>query len=68
VASFLRSRAAENRDVTRTQIEIAIGRAMAFCAHPVAAWRILPPAKRALVAGAYFAAGYVAALVGLFVL
>lgn len=41
---------------------------MAFCAHPVAAWRILPPAKRALVAGAYFAASYVAVLMGLFVL
>ena len=53
--------------MTKSQLEVAVGRGLAFCAHPVIAWRVLPPMKRAMVAGAYFAAAYVAVLAGLLV-
>ena len=42
--------------------EILLGRGLAFCTHPSAAWRRLPPAGRALLVGAYAAGGYVAVL------
>jgi hypothetical protein len=48
--------------------EIVIGRALAFCVHPRAAWRILPPSGRALVIAAYACAGYVACLTALILL
>jgi len=48
-------------------IEILLGRSLAFCLHPTAAWRVLPPTRRALLVGAYFGAGYVGVLVALFV-
>jgi hypothetical protein len=47
--------------------ELLLGRSLACCAHPAAAWRILSRPRRALVVGAYFAAGYVAVLVSLLV-
>jgi len=43
-------------------LEILFGRLLAFCLHPQAAWRRLPPAGRWVVAGAYFSAAYVAVL------
>jgi hypothetical protein len=43
-------------------VEIVVGRALAFCVHPRAAWGILPPSGRALVIAAYACAGYVACL------
>jgi hypothetical protein len=46
-------------------LEILIGRSLAFCLHPSAAWRVLPPARRALLVGAYFGAAYVGVLVAL---
>jgi hypothetical protein len=42
--------------------EILIGRWLAFCAHPAAAWRVLPPSGRCLVAVSYAAASYAASL------
>jgi hypothetical protein len=45
--------------------EIVIGRVLAFCIHPVAAWRVLTPPGRALVIGAYFVVSYVAVLTAL---
>ena len=39
--------------------EIVLGRALAFCAHPLAAWSILSKSWRLLILAAYAAAGYV---------
>lgn len=47
-------------------VEIVIGRGLAFCAHPTAAWRRLPPTGRALLVGAYAAASYITVLSLLF--
>jgi hypothetical protein len=43
-------------------VEIVIGRGLAYCAHPAAAWRRLRPAGRALLVGAYAAGSYVTVL------
>lgn len=45
--------------------DIALGRWMAFCAHPVCAWRVRSTPVRALVVAAYFAASYIGMLVAL---
>jgi hypothetical protein len=42
--------------------EIAFGRWLALCAHPICAWRVRSKTARALVVTSYFAAGYMAAL------
>lgn len=39
-------------------LEIAIGRALAAFVHPGLAWRVLSPAGRLFVTGAYFVIGY----------
>lgn len=41
---------------------------MAFCAHPVCAWRVRSKAIRALLVTSYFTAGYTGMLVGLLTL
>jgi hypothetical protein len=43
-------------------LELLIGRGLAFCAHPLAAWRVLSTPGRACVVAAYAGAGYVAVL------
>jgi hypothetical protein len=45
--------------------DIIIGRGMACCLHPMAAWRVLTKSGRALVVGAYASAGFVATLAAL---
>ena len=45
-----------------------LGRSLALCAHPSAAWRVLSRRGRALVLGAYFTASYLTVLVTLLVL
>jgi hypothetical protein len=50
------------------EIEVAIGRSLAMCLHPSAAWRVLPPVHRLLLVAAYFGAGYVSVLVALLIL
>jgi len=47
--------------------DIAFGRWLALCAHPICAWRVRSRRARALVVTTYFAAGYVAALLVLMV-
>jgi hypothetical protein len=47
-------------------MELALGRSLAFCAHPYAAWRRLPITGRALLVGAYFGAAYTIVLAVLF--
>jgi hypothetical protein len=42
--------------------DIVIGRTLACCVHPSAAWRRLSGSGRALIVGTYFAAAYVAVL------
>jgi hypothetical protein len=39
--------------VPRMPFEIIIGRGIACCLHPLAAWRVLTKSGRALVVGAY---------------
>ncbi len=48
--------------------ELFLGRTLAVCAHPAAAWRVLSRRGRAFVLGAYFTASYLAVLVTLLVL
>jgi hypothetical protein len=42
--------------------ETIIGRGLACCVHPTAAWRVLTRSGRALVVGAYAGAGFLATL------
>jgi hypothetical protein len=44
-----------------------LGRSLAMCAHPVAAWRRGSVRARLVVVAAYFIASYAAVLMGLFV-
>jgi hypothetical protein len=46
-------------------VELLIGRGLACCAHPAAAWRRLRPTGRALLLGAYAAGSYVTVLAAL---
>ncbi|MBA3885965.1 MAG: hypothetical protein H0X67_09560 [Acidobacteria bacterium] len=48
-------------------VEILIGRGLACCTHPSAAWRKLPPSGRALLVAAYAAGSYLAVLAVLLV-
>ena len=43
-------------------LDVLLGRGLAFCVHPYAAWRRLTAAGRALLVFAYFGAGYGAVL------
>jgi hypothetical protein len=42
--------------------DIVIGRTLACCAHPAAAWRRLSGSGKALIVGAYFLVGYIGVL------
>jgi hypothetical protein len=42
------------------RMDILIGRGLAFCLHPQAAWRVLPRGGRVMVIAAYAVAGFVA--------
>ena len=44
------------------QLEVLIGRSLAMCAHPYAAWRSQSTKARALVVVLYMAASYVVVL------
>jgi hypothetical protein len=49
-------------EMTRMSADIVIGRTLACCVHPSAAWRRLSGSGRALIVGTYFAASYLAVL------
>jgi hypothetical protein len=51
-----------------TRLEIFIGRSLAATVHPVAAWRSRSKALRLQSFAGYFVAGYLIALVALFLL
>ena len=42
--------------------DVAIGRALAWCAHPYLSWRRLPASGRVLLVAAYVSASYVTVL------
>jgi hypothetical protein len=46
-------------------LELLIGRGLALCAHPLAAWRVLSAPGRAFVISAYAVGGYVTVLAAL---
>jgi hypothetical protein len=46
-------------------LEVAAGRALAVCVHPVAAWRTRPQYRRLLMFSGCFMASYVLVLVAL---
>ena len=48
-------------------LEVILGRGLACCLNPAAAWRVLPATGRAMVVAAYAGAGYVAAMMVLLV-
>jgi hypothetical protein len=45
--------------------DIVIGRTLACCVHPAAAWRRLSASGKALIVGTYFVIGYFSVLVAL---
>jgi hypothetical protein len=50
------------------RVELMLGRTMAACAHPLAAWRLLPPSWRAVMVTTYAAASYLVVLTTLLIL
>jgi hypothetical protein len=48
--------------MTRVSVDIVIGRTLACCVHPSAAWRQVSASGRALIVGTYFAVSYLAVL------
>jgi hypothetical protein len=47
----------------RMSADVVIGRTLACCVHPAAAWRRVSKSGKALILGAYFVVGYLGALV-----
>jgi hypothetical protein len=45
--------------------EVALGRWLALCAHPVCAWRARSTRERVIVLMSYFSAGYVGVFMAL---
>ena len=43
-------------------VDLLVGRGLAFCCHPTAAWRVLSTPGRAFVVAAYASAAYMAVL------
>jgi hypothetical protein len=52
-------------DRPSNRLEIAMGRSLAICLHPMAAWRSSSHRKRLVLLGGYIGAGYFATLVAL---
>jgi hypothetical protein len=52
-------------DRAATRIETLIGRGVAVCAHPSAAWRLEHRQTRLLLVGGYFVIGFVGVLTAL---
>jgi hypothetical protein len=53
---------------SRVDMAVIIGRTLAICAHPWAAWRVSARSGRALVVAAYFVAAFLTTLSALLVL
>jgi hypothetical protein len=52
---------AQSDDRPSTRTEIFIGRSLAICAHPVAAWRTTARSVRVRLVAGYFTVAYVTA-------
>ncbi len=50
----------------RVPLDLIIGRALAWCVHPAAAWHRLPARGRDLLVAAYVSASYITVLTLLF--
>lgn len=48
--------------MTRVSWDIAFGRWLAFCVHPVCAWHVRSTAVRAVIVSSYFTAAYLSVL------
>jgi hypothetical protein len=55
-------------DRPANRVEIFLGRSLAMCAHPVAAWPRARLRARLVIVAGYVAAGYVTTLTGLLLL
>jgi hypothetical protein len=44
------------------RLAIIVGRSLAACVHPYAAWRAFSTSERVLIATGYFAAGFISVL------
>jgi hypothetical protein len=63
MAKFLLTRGAMTLLPSKSlAFEIAMGRWMALCVHPVCAWRLRSASARAVVVTSYFAASYLGVL------
>jgi hypothetical protein len=58
----------QRTDRPSNRLEIMIGRSLAICSHPVAAWLSRSQRKRLVLVGGYVGAGYVVVLIGLLLL
>jgi hypothetical protein len=65
VATFLRRKRGVRAPLSW---DIALGRWLALCVHPICAWRVRRAVIRALVVLSYFAAGYLGVLAALLAL
>jgi hypothetical protein len=54
---------AQSYDRPSTRTEIFIGRSLAICAHPIAAWRTTARSVRFRLVAGYFSAAYLTAFV-----
>jgi len=52
-------------DQSSSRLEVLLGRSLAFCAHPLAAWRSPDVSVRMVIVTGYVAAGYVTAFMAL---
>lgn len=43
-------------------LEALVGRLLAMCCHPVAAWRVVSPGERGLIVSVYVSAAYLGVL------
>jgi len=53
---------------SRLTWDIAVGRWLALCLHPILAWRVRSTTVRAIVVTSYFTAGYLSVLTALLAL
>jgi hypothetical protein len=58
----------QRADRPSNRLEIVMGRSMAICLHPVAAWLSRSQRKRLILVGGYVGAGYVVGLIALLLL
>jgi hypothetical protein len=58
----------QRQDRPSNRLEIMIGKSLAICLHPMAAWLTRSQRKRLVLVGGYVGAGYVVVLIALLLL